>query len=284
MEPNDKWDTERSNAGRSLLKRFPLVAYFGLAYAIAWLFWLPLAASSHNWLPVRLPATVFYNLAALGPLCAAVIVSGIEGGRAAIRTLLGTLLRWRVGARWYLAALLGYPALFVVALGIDVLLGGKPSWPPSDLGNLHMPYWFLLLIMPPFVLGEEIGWRGYALPRLQRGRSALSASLILGVLWGVWHIPSFLTRNSIHQDQSFLLFMFWILQMAVVKTWLYNNTGGSVLHTWLFHVVMNYSGFLSPFTMRARLTAGALVLVAVVLVVILAGPARLVRRSSDLSK
>ena len=78
MEPNDKWDTERSNAGRSLLKRFPLVAYFGLAYAIAWLFWLPLAASSHNWLPVRLPATVFYNLAALGPLCAAVIVSEID--------------------------------------------------------------------------------------------------------------------------------------------------------------------------------------------------------------
>jgi hypothetical protein len=78
--------------------------------------------------------------------------------------------------------------------------------------------------------------------------------------------------------------MFWILQMSIVKTWLYNNTGGGVLHTWLFHVVMNYSGFLSPFTMRARLTAGALVLVAVVLVVILAGPARLVRRASRLSK
>ena len=85
-----------------------------------------------------------------------------------------------------------------------------------------------------------MGWRGYALPRLQRGRSALSASLVLGVLWGVWHIPSFLTRNSIHQDQSFLLFMFWISQMAIVKTWLYNNTGGSVLHTWLFHVAVNH--------------------------------------------
>jgi hypothetical protein len=72
--------------------------------------------------------------------------------------------------------------------------------------------------------------------------------------------------------------MFWILQMSIVKTWLYNNTAGSVLHTWFFHVVMNYSGFLSPVTMRARITAGVLVLVAVILVVILAGPARLVRR------
>jgi membrane protease YdiL (CAAX protease family) len=264
-----------------LLKRYPLVTYFVLAYGISWAFWLPLAASSHTLIPVRLPAVVFYNLAAVGPVLAAIIVSGIEGGSLAIRALLGKVLKWRVGVRWYLAALLGYPALYLVGSGLDVLLGGNPSWPPPDLINLHMPYWFLLLIMPPFVLGEEIGWRGYALSRIQTGRSALAASLILGVLWALWHIPSFLMRNSLHQNSPFLPWMLWTCLMAIVLTWLYNNTGGSVLLTWLFHVAMNYAGFLIPATMRGMVLTSVLVLVMVVLIVILAGPARLSKSGKE---
>jgi membrane protease YdiL (CAAX protease family) len=259
------------------MRRHPLVTYFVLAYAISWAFWLPLAASSHGLIPVRLPAVVFYNLAALGPLLAAIIVSGIEGGKPAIRALLGKLLKWRVGVRWYLASLLGYPALCLAGTGLDVLLGGAPVWPPPDLENLHMPFWFLLVIMPPFVLGEEIGWRGYALPRIQAGRSALLSSVILSVLWGLWHVPSFLMRNSIHQDQPFLLWMVWIFLMTVVLTWIYNSTGGSVLHAWFFHVAMNYAGFLIPATMRGRAIGSVFILVAVVLIVVLAGPARLSR-------
>jgi membrane protease YdiL (CAAX protease family) len=255
-----------------------VAAYFILAYGVAFAFWLPLAASSHNVIRVRLPAAVFYNLATLGPLLGALIVSAAEGGRSAVRTLARKVLQWRVPLRWYVAALVGYPAIFLVALFVDVLLGGTPVWPPPQLHGLHMPYWFLLVVMPPFVLGEEIGWRGYALPRLQKGRSALLASLVLGVLWAVWHVPSFLMRNSIHQGQSFPLFLVWVLEMTIVLTWLYNNTGGSVLHTWLFHVAMNYSGFLTPFTMRAGALAFALILMAALLIVILAGPARMSRR------
>ena len=262
----------------SLLKRYPIIAYFVLAYGIAWVFWLPLAASSHNLLPVRLPAAVFYNLAALGPLLAAIIVSGAEGGKPAVRTLLGKVLKWRVGIRWYLAALLGYPVLFLVALGLDLLLGGAPSWPSSDLSGIHMPYWFLLVIMPPFVLGEEIGWRGYVLPRLQRSRSALSASLILAVLWALWHVPSFLTRGSIHDGYPFHLFITWLVLMTIIFTWLYNNTGGSVLHTWFLHVVMNYSGFLMPASTRSSVFVGVLILAAALLIVIVAGPARFSRQ------
>jgi membrane protease YdiL (CAAX protease family) len=261
-----------------MLERHPVLAYFVLAFGIAWAFWLPLAASSQDLIPARLPAIVFYNLAGLGPLLAALILSAAEGGRSAVRALLGKLLKWRVSFRWYAAALVGYPALLLVALFVDVMFGGKPVWPAPSLDGLHMPFWFLLVIMPPFVLGEEIGWRGYALPRLQKGRSALLASLVLGALWAAWHIPSFLMRNSIHQDQSFPLFTFWVLQMTTVLTWLYNSTGGSVLHTWLFHVAMNYAGFLTPFTMRAGVLAFALVLIAVLLIVILAGPARLSRK------
>ena len=87
------------------------MAYFVLAYAIAWLFWLPLAASSRGLIPVRLPATVFYSLAALGPLLAAVIMSGVEGGWPAIRALLGKVLKWRASIWWYVAAVVAYPGL-----------------------------------------------------------------------------------------------------------------------------------------------------------------------------
>jgi membrane protease YdiL (CAAX protease family) len=258
-----------------LLKRYSLVTYFILAYAISWAFWMPLAASSHDLIPIDLPAVVFYNLAALGPVLAAIIVSGIEGGKPAVRVLLEKVLKWRVGVRWYLAALLGYPALFLIGSGLDVLLGGTPSWPPPDLLDLHMPYWFLLVIMPPFVLGEEIGWRGYALPRIQTGRSALAASFILSMLWGLWHVPSFLMRDSLHQSQPFLPWMVWLFMMTVALTWLTNSTGGSVLIAWLYHTAMNYVAFLTPATMRGMVFASILVLVAVVLIVILAGPARL---------
>lgn len=264
-----------------LLRQYSLVTYFVLAYAISWAFWLPLAASSHDLIPIDLPAVVFYNLAALGPVLAAIIVSGAEGGKPAVRALLGKVLKWRVGVRWYLAALLGYPALFLAGSGLDMLLGGTPSWPPPGLLDFHMPYWFLLVVMPPFVLGEEIGWRGYALPRIQTGHSALAASFILGALWALWHVPSFLMRNSLHQSQPFLPWMVWLLLMTIVLTWLYNNTGGSVLIAWLYHAAVNYAGFLVSATMRGRVLVSVLVLVAVVLIVILAGPARLSRSGKE---
>jgi membrane protease YdiL (CAAX protease family) len=235
---------------------------------------------------VRLPAVVFYSLAALGPLLAALIASSLEGGRPAIRALLAKLLKWRVGVRWYLVALLGYPGLLLAALALDLLLGGTPAWPIDDLRGIHMPFWFLLVLNPLFVLCEEIGWRGYALPRLQaagghtqRGRGALWATLVLWALWALWHVPSFLMRDSMHsRDLSFPLWTLWLLQMAIALTWLYNSTGGSVLHAWLYHMAMNYAGFLIPLGDRGRTFAGVLLVVATVLIVALAGPRRLGRR------
>jgi membrane protease YdiL (CAAX protease family) len=260
----------------NLFTRNPLLTYFGLAYAISWAFWLPLAASEQGLLSVKLSGAVFSRLAALGPVAAALLVSHIEGGRRAVHGLLRGLLGWRVGIHWYLAAALAYPALIGVALGIDLLLGGGAlTHPVNDLKHLHMPFWFLLAINPPFLLCEEIGWRGFALPRLQRKYSAWLATLILGVLWVLWHIPSYLMLGSIHTGVSFPFWAFAILLMSFVFTWLYNGTKGSVLHPWLFHLSMNWSGFLIPYTDRARGFVSVLVIVAIALIVILARPGRL---------
>ena len=268
-------------------QQHPLAIYFILAYAISWAFWLPLAASSHGLLPVRLPAVVFYSAAALGPLLAACIASALEddgpaGRGAALHGLLAGLLRWRVGMRWYLVALLGYPGLLLAALALDLLLGGTPSWPIDDLRGIHMPFWFLLVLNPPFVLCEEIGWRGYALPRLQaargrteRGHGALWATLVLWGLWALWHAPSFWMLDSMHRNIFFPLWALWLFQMASALTWVYNSTGGSTLHAWFYHMTMNTAGFLIPLNDRGQTFAAPLILIAAALIGVLAGPARL---------
>ena len=137
---------------------------------------------------------LFYSLAALGPLLAAVIASYVTGGRSAIHDLFGGLVKWRVEARWYLAALLGYPGLLLAALALDLALGGAPYWPADDLRGIHMPFWFLLVLNPPFVLCEEVGWRGYALPRLQKGRSALGSTSAGSAV--PWSVPSTACRSA----------------------------------------------------------------------------------------
>lgn len=170
-----------------------------LAYAISWLFWIPLVASSRNLIPFRLPATVFYNLAGLGPCLSAFILTKAAGGQAGVRNLVDRLRLWRVGLRWLVIAIMGPPALMLSAVAIHVLLGGAIDLALPDSPAPHRPFLSVLLLMPIFVLGEEIGWRGYALPKLQERHSALSASLILGGLWGCWHLPSFLMKGSVHE-------------------------------------------------------------------------------------
>ncbi|MEA2046534.1 MAG: CPBP family intramembrane glutamic endopeptidase [Euryarchaeota archaeon] len=89
------------------------------------------------------------------------------------------------------------------------------------------------------VLGEEIGWRGYALPELQANHSALTASLIIGVIWGLWHVPLWWMRGNLHQDIPLTLFMLQIIALSIIFTWMYNNTRGSLLIVHLFHAAVN---------------------------------------------
>jgi uncharacterized protein len=198
-----------------LIKRHPLPAFFVLAYAFSW--WaLPLGA----FLPP-------------GPLFAALVVTAVIDGRSGLRRLRSRLLRWRLGWRWYALAL-GLPLGVVLgAIMLNVGLGA----PVSALDNLD-PWYVLVLVFAVRLIdpldgpmGEEPGWRGFALPRLQDGRSPLRASLILGLLVAGWHLPLVFLPG---EDLAPVLLVATVA-VTFVYTWIFNHTGGSVFMTLVAH-------------------------------------------------
>lgn len=183
-----------------------VVIFYLLAFSVSWLIDIPQAAAARGLLHIQLPAVAGF-ISPLAPMLAAVIMSVREGGVAEAGQLLGRLLRWRAAPWWYAAVLLGFPALALVAVGLAALATGRPP----DFSNSYIYSVFPQfphslspwLLAPPFLLysivtsiPEEVGWRGFALPRLQDRAGALYASLAVGALWGLWHLPLVVTASG----------------------------------------------------------------------------------------
>ena len=264
-----------------LLKQHAVIAYFILAYAISWAVELPLAASAQGWLQTPVPAPLHY-LAAFGPMLSALIITATTEGSPGIRQLLAGLLKWRIRLGWFLFSTLLPIALFVLAATGGYATNGK--WPDlallgevdylPDLGILGA---FTLWLLT-FGLGEELGWRGYALPRLQKGRTALTATFILGVIWALWHLPAFFYKDTyvaMGLITGLPLLLLSILAGSVVFTWLYNSTRGSLLIVILFHAFFDFLSVsrAGGGAVAAIMSAG--VMIWAVLVVILFKPANL---------
>jgi uncharacterized protein len=254
----------------SLVKRHPIITFFVLAYALSW--WgVILYTINHDLPPV----------ASFGPFLAALVVLAITHGKAGVLGLLKRMVRWRVGPAWYAAAL-GLPvAITLCAMLLNVLLGAQaPS--AAELGGWSglLPTFFILLLIPGFGgAWEEPGWRGYALPQLQTGRSALFASLILGVLIAGWHLPLMVVGQVHYSD------IVTIMGAVVVFNWVFNNANGSVLIIMLMHATNNaISGtFIFPMFSGADSVRLGWLLAAVwcavaIVVVVVYGPQHLSRR------
>jgi uncharacterized protein len=222
---------------KGLLARHPLVFFFLFAYAFSWLVWLPLVLSEDGAGGI-LSASASIAIASFGPFLAALIMTGITEGREGIGRLLRRLVLWRVGLGWYLFALIGLPALMV--LSVIVLPGALASFEGQGLASLLARLPLLILIVYVLVhgpLGEEPGWRGFALPRLQRLHGPLIGSLILGPLWALWHLPLFWAPawNFPPTLLNIVLFVISGTALTIVVTWVFNNTKGSVLIAILVH-------------------------------------------------
>jgi membrane protease YdiL (CAAX protease family) len=254
----------------SVVRRHPLVTFFVLAFALSWLAWPAWASGLY-------PNPVF----SFGPFLAALVVLAITHGKTGVGGLLRRMVRWRVGLRWYAVALLLPPGLAVAATVLNVLLGARGPT-SAELGGWTglLPLFFLILLVPG--LGgtwEEPGWRGYALPRLQDGRSALFASLTLGVLWALWHLPLMVVGQVHYSD------MVNVIAAAIVFTWVFNNTSGSVFIAMLMHAMNNTvsgSFFSQMFTGADSVRWAWMIALAwcaaAIAVVAVAGPAHLSRK------
>lgn len=173
-------------------------------------------------------------LALAGPAIAATVLALEQGGVAGVRDLYSRIVRWRFGVHWYAAVLIGVPLITFLASAV----AGRALQSP-DLSTALAVIQFLInhLVAGPLV--EELGWRGFALPRLLGRFTPFSASLILGIIWGIWHIPQFLGSDAARDGVSVLLFLFYALCLSVIATWLFVHTGGSVLITILFYFFVN---------------------------------------------
>lgn len=213
--------------------------YFLLACFISWCAYVPLALQGQGLLS---GVPKWLHLAAgYGPLLAAFIVTARTGGASGVRELLGRLTRWRIGWAWLAAAFSPLAVFAVVVLVMRLVTGNWQAaagfgqvaeWPELNWAAGWLA-WILIS-----GLGEETGWRGFALPRLQARHSARDASLILGLLWAGWHAPAFFYNYELSLF-SVLAFVVGIVAGAMVLTWLYNSAGGSVFATILWHGTYN---------------------------------------------
>ncbi len=223
------------SARSSLARGGGLLLYFLGAYALTWMFWVPAALAARGQLDLPVPGFLLMVLGGLGPMLAAILVSGYESGGAGVRALFGQLLRWRVPVGWYLAALLGIAALELSAVPVRLTSGG-PVDGSALLGALAAaPFHFLFVALVGGGLDEEMGWRGYALPRLQGRLGVLAANLVLGVLWAFWHLPLWYVPGSFQAGTSFGLYVATTTALSFLIGWVYNGTGGSLLLTILAH-------------------------------------------------
>ena len=253
------------------IRRRPLTTFFLLAFGITWAAWIPRASGA--------PLGAVGQVWTWAPAIAALLAAVLTGGRPALRDLWSRLVRWRVGWRWYAVVLAGPAAFSLSVAALYALLGG--SWEAATPPTLRegslvlLPLLFLILALTDG-LGEEVAWRGFALPRLLARHNALVASLILGVLWGLWHLPLVWTEGAPLYHQPVWLLLWDVAAKSVLFTWVFLHTRGSVLLAVLLHASTNLF-VVSPVVAEAGdvalpLLAAAAKWILVVTVIAVGGP------------
>lgn len=222
----------------------PLAAFFILVFAWTWSIGL-LMIVAPGWVDRTIgpigPGNPLFFIAVYGPSIAAIIVTGFTSGAAGLRALLGKLVHWRFNPVYYLAVLVGVPLAAIVAGHLGAWFTGVPSAPH----RAAIPGWLqvlpIALVLDPGPLGEELGWRGFALPRMVRRHGAPLAAGMLGLIWGVWHYPAFRIPGMPQGGLNFPLFVVGAIVLSMIVAWLVLRTGGSVLIAILFHLAVNTS-------------------------------------------
>ena len=224
----------------STLRRRPLVAYFALAFGLSWLVFLPEILAAWNVVPPGSHAGAVLKQW-VGPGLAGLLMAYAVGGRPGRSALRARVRRWRVGWGWYAVALVLAPLVVLVSVVAVVgLPAAVPTVPPTILVSYLV---YLVLVFFGVGLPEEIGWRGFALDRLQNRYGPLVGTLVLGVLWALWHLPYFLTSDHGGGPgaawgavwTNFAIFSGMVIALSVPMTFVFNRTGGSVLLVALMH-------------------------------------------------
>jgi uncharacterized protein len=223
--------------------RTHLWVFFALAFAWSWVCWL-LSSVVKPQLPSL--AGVLFLAGGFGPSISAISVVRHVGGRDGLRYWLLRCLQWRFSWHWLALAFFLPLAVIGLAAAAHVALGGTIA-PSPAIGHVLLAavnFGLVLLLGGP--LGEEFGWRGYVLPALQEQYSWRVASLILGAVWSLWHLPLFFIADTVQSHIPFLLFMVSTIALSILFAWLFNRTRGSVLPALVLHTAVNAWAWVIP--------------------------------------
>lgn len=259
-----------------------IVRFIALAFAITWLLWLTvMRAGAGGTSPVMTLGGPVFLVGVFAPGIVAVFLTAVDEGQEGVRALLSRIVRWRVDARFYAFAVLLMPVTKLVVALLHRALTGK--WPV--FGETQPALLLAATALSTiFQAGEEVGWRGYLLPRLSKRAGLGTASLLVGVIWSAWHLPLFYATGTDTYHQSFPLFALQVTAYSVALAWLYWRTSGSLLLPMLMHAAFNNMKDIvpshgvaagSPFTLEStlvlRLSVLLLWVVGVVLLVRMRG-------------
>ena len=232
-----------SNLDPPVARRGSLLVFFLAAYALMWACFFTVVAAK---IPAQTPlGALLLYLGTFAPSLSALWLTAQFEGRAGVLALLGRIGRWDVGWQYYLFAISYIAVIKLTAALIHRVAAG--AWP-----RFGTEAWYVMvgaiMISTPVQSGEEVGWRGYALPRLAARFGWAWASILLGLIWAFWHLPQFFIPEADTYGQSFLIFVLQVTAMSVAMAWLYIRTNGSLLLTMLMHAAVNNTKDIVPST------------------------------------
>ena len=219
-----------------------------IAYGFSWLFWIPEALIAKNiWIaPEGIKNILALNLGAWGPLLAAIVVTFIYQRGAGLKELLKRGFMVRLG-KWWWVVLLTFPILIGGALALSILFGN----PAPEFTALAQPIGLPIALVWIFFLGgplqEEFGWRGYAFENLRNKYDALTAAILAGLMWGLWHLPLFFVpRAEDYYNRPLWGLLLTTTLVGIILAWFYANTKGSIFAAMLGHTMFNWSNWVFP--------------------------------------
>lgn len=220
------------------MKKYSGVLFVLLTYILTWSVEIPIALTKHGYTVINISKGL-QTICTLSPGVAALILTAIFFKKNDLKTLLKAVVKWRVTFKWYIIIII----LSIALCGLSLLLF---NWAYGQINKPDPAYNFIfyfILILPLSALWEETGWRGFLLPILQEKNTPLKASIIIGFVWGLWHLPIYLAIDP-YGDKTIYYFLFMFIgcfALSIIETWLYNSTKGSLFICILFHNAINTS-------------------------------------------
>jgi len=228
-----------------------LTAFFAATFTVSWLLWLPaLLIQNHN-ISLTISCDLFLRGGSFGPSVSGLILTYVFGGKAAFRSLFRSMLNIHIRLKWLLFTFFFLPFVLAVSCLIYWIIGGSLPQPQFAFWSVPIAFAYIFVFMGP--LGEEGGWRGFALKRMLQNGTPMKSAVLLGVIWSLWHLPLFFiegtTQNALAVFgllPSFFCYLLYTVIISVLITLLFVMSGGSVLGSMLLHTIGNLSLGMMP--------------------------------------